>query len=409
MIGMKNEYEILRKRLMSHLEDDLMRFWCRPEVIGNPIGNFPTYIDQFGSPVDGCVHYSRMQGRRTYAYFIAYDLTGKSEYLKLGEAGLKWIETLRHPALGYYSVADKNGKPIDAPISVQDLSYVAMAYPIAYTLTGRIEYLCRCWDLIEVVMRSRFVEDCRFVLDVLDSATGNPIDDGKSLSPNIVSVLDFLNALYLPTLSASPNEIITDVRIEMLRRLTDSLVDDYYGDSIFWNDTRNRFDMDAKHVDMGHTAKAYGVLYKAEAFLSAHGAATSRYRKMMEVFPAMLQAATDAQYGWKTDFNGSCYSFHIKDLQWWRHIIINQVAALYAKKCKSLEPLIVNGVRTWLDLDYIDRTRHCAGVRQRLNAVGMCESDSDCDVSKANEWKSAYHEVEHVMSMCKFLKEADSR
>lgn len=399
---MKKEYEVLHRRLLCHLKDDIMQYWNRPEMLGSPIGNFPTFADQLGNPIAGAVHYSRMQGRRSYAYLVAYKLTSVKEYLDLGLAGLAWINKLQHPIMGYYSVADADGNPIDAPISVQDLCYTAIAYPIAYSLTGEQEYLDKCWNLIDAIISSSFVKNYHFVVDELDSQYQNKCE---VLSADIVSILDFLNALYLPTIYISPATYVTLTRVELLRRFTDSLVNDFYAKGIFWNNKYNRSNTNCIHVDLGHTAKAYGVLLKADEFVLEHGFGSARYGDIIEIFPKILQSATDCRYGWRTDFQDSCYNLEIKDLQWWRHIVINQVAALFAKRFKGLNEFVLNGLYAWFRLDYIDRERQCRGVRQRLNKYGICEGNQDEAISKANQWKSAYHEVEHVLSMCKYLED----
>ena len=72
----------------------------------------------------------------------------------------------------------------------------------------------------------------------------------------------------------------------------------------------------------------------------------------------------------------------------------------YASKFPHMIPLLENGVRAWFDCNYIDKVRTCRGIREGLRSDGSLYSDADEITCKANCWKNAYHEVEHVLTLC---------
>ena len=92
----------------------LMPFWMTPEAQGNPNGNFPSYRASDGSimtknnvdfkglsEIENFLFiggtdslqrdFLRMKSRQTYAYGVAYHLTGNEDYLKLAKKGTHYL------------------------------------------------------------------------------------------------------------------------------------------------------------------------------------------------------------------------------------------------------------------------------------------------------------------------------
>ena len=90
---------------LRHLRADLLPYWAVPEAFGVPVGNFPTFRCNDGRLPDSAAPcpevqapprwikaevgrtYVRMQGRQTYAYGVAFHLTGDRKWLDLAKAG----------------------------------------------------------------------------------------------------------------------------------------------------------------------------------------------------------------------------------------------------------------------------------------------------------------------------------
>jgi len=123
------------------------------------------------------------------------------------------------------------------------------------------------------------------------------------------------------------------------------------------------------------------------------------YENVMAGYPEIVKAAARPGIGWLTDFDHSPMTFQRLNLQWWRHVLIDQTVYLYAHDCSELIPLLKQGVDAWFACDYIDRTRACRGIREGLSPDGHALSNDDNIACKANCWKSAYHEIEHVLTL----------
>ena len=260
------------------------------------------------------------------------------------------------------------------------------------------EYLDKIWSFISFIDVGPYLKGENVYSDSFTPDLKNEVYF-ESKTMNIVSVLDFLNAILIPALRVTPPDELTIVRKNLLVKWVRLLVDGFYGNGIFWNEKGNRSDWQAKHTDLGHTSKAYGILYKANDLLRSWGMPTM-YENVMAGYPEIVKASAHPRIGWLTDFDHSPTTFQKRNLQWWRHILIDQTVYLYAHDYPELIPLLKQGVAAWFSCDYIDRTRACRGIREGLSPDGHALSDDDSIASKANCWKNAYHEVEHVVTLC---------
>jgi len=125
-------------------------------------------------------------------------------------------------------------------------------------------------------------------------------------------------------------------------------------------------------------------------------------KEIEESYPTLVSASANPCRGWDTDFDKNLKLFTKDSLQWWRHILIDQVVARYSVRYTHLIPLLYQGVSRWFALDYVDRTRPCRGVREGLTIDGIPCGNEDNLTAKANLWESGYHEVEHVLTLLKY-------
>ena len=387
---------------LDHLRYDIMPFWSSPGMLGAPPGNFPTFADQNGIPVPGEAHYMRMQGRQIYAYLAAADLLDSPDYLEYARAGVDWLENhARNPRGGYFSRLTAEGRPIDCPVSVQDLCYTVFPYLHLYRRSGRVEDLQPVLEVVRLIAE-KYRRDGKMI-DAMDPGYTRKCDfEGDPL--NIVSVLDLMNLLVVPLVRlGGPVETAFPEGREMLERLLDLLVGEFWQEGVFWNNAENRSDYAAKHVDLGHTSKAYGIVLDSDRLLARLGRPV-KYRHLERCYPPMLRAAADPAIGWRTDFADSGCTFRPGAVQWWRYILIDQVAARYAADFPEVVPLLRNGLEHWFSLPFVDRGRAVRGIREGLREDGALWGDDVAFTCKANLWKNGYHEVEHVDSMVRFLQ-----
>lgn len=386
-----------RPLLIKQLREDILPFWTSPEALGDPIGNFPTYRTQTGKPDVNQLHYTRMQGRQIYIYFASYYLLKDKALLTCGLKGLSHLEYLENPLGGYYAVTTADGEWLEEPISIQDQCYSVFPYAMAFRVTCNHRYLDKLWAFVDFIDKGPY---CHVDGSYCDALFPDLVTEArfKTDSLNLVSVIDFLNAVLIPTILVTPESDVTADRLKILIKWCDLLVSEFYDQGIFWNDKMNRTDWRALHVDLGHTSKAYGVLLKADNILIRCGKKQRRYQEITDVYPTIAEAASDARVGWWTDFDGCATRFAHHELSWWRHILIDQTVLLYSGCYDNLTEVLDCGVAAWLNLPFVDKKRKVRGIRELLTTDGFPVTDDDEAFSKANCWKNGYHEVEHVVS-----------
>lgn len=387
---------------LRHLREDILPYWLHPTALGEPVGNFPTERMQDGIPVPGAIRRTRMQGRQIFAYLVSYELLGDERLLELAKAGLAWMDGhLRNPFGGWYPVSDETGL-VDksATVTVQDLCYATFPRLELFRLTGEATALADVDAMLELLLRGPFRLPNGVLADALDTSYSErrPFEGATT---NVVSYLDLLNLLLVRRVEVAPEPPAS--LVEILRETVDRFVGLYWGDGVFWNDLENRTDWGAKHLDFGHTAKGYAILRRTNRILRRNGLAPVR-PDVEACFPELARAASDPVVGWWTDFLDSATTFRPGSLQWWRHIQANQTALLYADGDPEMTAIAANGAECWLRLPFVDRGRAVRGIREGLRPDGSLYGDDVGWTCKANLWKNAFHEVDHVRDFVKFAQ-----
>jgi hypothetical protein len=183
---------------VNHLNRDLLPFWAHPEGLGDPIGNFTTFRYDDGSPVNPLgflkepyltlmnqghtwitdhmnKQYVRMISRQTYAFGVAFHLTGDVRYLNLARAGVDFILTHAQESSGAFVSWFENGKP-------QPSLEERTSQDMAFALTGPsfYYYLTRDPDILEKIIKSK-----KFFFD-----TYGGIGDWSYLKWNLLAIKD---------------------------------------------------------------------------------------------------------------------------------------------------------------------------------------------------------------------------
>ena len=147
-------------RWIDHLNQDLLPFWSHPEGLGDPLGNFSTFRYDNGKPVDPLApllepyltlanqgqtwitdnlnkNYVRMISRQTYAFGVAFHMTGEVHYLQLAKAGVDFL--LNHAfessgAIVSWFEDEKSGPNLEHRTS-QDMAIALIGPSFYYYLT----------------------------------------------------------------------------------------------------------------------------------------------------------------------------------------------------------------------------------------------------------------------------------
>jgi mannose/cellobiose epimerase-like protein (N-acyl-D-glucosamine 2-epimerase family) len=199
---------------ITHVTQDIMPFWTRAEALGEPVGRFPTdRCDDGtlpgGTTCDGvpaeALERPRLSvvviSRLTYAYAVAFHMTGDTTYLDYARKGLKFqIEQAFDPESGtFFAKKDlingERGPPADQRPAVRQ----------AYSLLGPsfMYYLTRDPSLLKRIDRVR----TELFAAHRDPASGGLRATAADTTPSdrLSYHLDQLNA-YLYQVSASAPE-----------------------------------------------------------------------------------------------------------------------------------------------------------------------------------------------------------
>ncbi len=386
---------------LRHAKEDLLPFWSTPAAFGTPLGNFPTFRCNDGSAFDAaapCVelkdppawikaeigrNYLRMQGRQTYAYGVAFQLTGDKRWLDAAKAGA--AHTLsRLDAKGGYPSWVENGKPMpeEAARTAQDQSYNVVGLAMLFYLT-RDPQLEKALVAQEQYVFKRFWDKDWGMLRWV-TADG-PTDEAAH--KELVAQLDQLNAYMLLVVPYLSEPARSQWRSD-IRRLVDVILNNYYDaehgrffGSLDRPDSRLP---GGRHNDFGHTIKAYWMLLlaarelgdaKLEAFAKAGGE------------KVLSRAWDESSRAW-----GSAWKSEGIDASksWWIFAELDQMAATLALDGGDEAKYLETSWPFWLK--YLTDHRNgevWGGVRQ--------DGASNPESLKIHQWKNGFHSWEHAL------------
>ena len=386
---------------LRHATEDLLPFWSTPVAIGTPPGNFPTFRCNDGSayvPANPCDElknppgwikselgrdYVRMQGRQTYAYGVAFQLTGDKRWLDAAKAGAAHTLSLLDPKGGYPSWVE-NGKPMpeEAARTSQDQSYNVVGLAMLFYLT-RDPALEKALVAQEQYVFKRFWDKDWGMLRWV-TADG-PAEE--SAHRELVAQLDQLNAYMLLVVPYLSEPARSQWRAD-IRRLVDVILKNYYDEAsgrFFGSlDRPDSKQPGGRHNDFGHTIKSYWMLLlaarelgdsKLEAFAKEGGA-------------KVLGQAWDAQSkAWGSEWRAEGIN---PGKSWWIYAELDQMASTLAldggDEAKYLET-------TWpFWLKYLVDHKNgevWGGVSQ--------DGRSNPNSLKIHQWKNGFHSWEHAL------------
>lgn len=405
------------ERWVTHLRDDLLRFWDMETATGDPIGNFPTYRCNDGSlpdpadlcpelryPVPGIVfiepqwrEYLRARSRQVYGYGVAFHMTGDERYLELAEAGMDDIRArFLDPEGGAYSYLLQEGDqwvgaPAQRQRTSQDLAYAATGMAFLYYLTRDPELLDELVALQDYIWSSYFDEDQQFVRWVLEESPDDDSPDQREL----VAQLDQIYAFMLAVTPSLPEPYRSEWQDDMVV-LAHTMIEQYYSprQGLFWGSGTSSWTrrLETDHTDFGHSVKTMWMIHMIGRMTGNLDLVEFGWTHASAILDAAF--LPDGTWARRPLLNGGIEA----NKEWWILAELDQVAATFSMIDPNYAGYLVTTYDYWLT-HMVDHEHGGVWhwVDAETNEPPPCgEGLPDC-FPKQHSWKNALHTFEHAL------------
>ncbi|WP_455672453.1 hypothetical protein [Phocaeicola sp.] len=395
---------------MNHLTHDLMKFWKDKDVTEGQSIFFSTFRSNSGEfiPADtaqwpaeykaamqvadlkGLVedatkyNYIRAHSRQTYAYGIAYNMTGNVEYLQLCRKG----------AIAILSAMDENNGLYNKQVITDgvwlDPADQRNSQDLAYGITGLgfYYYLTHDETVLKPLLNARkYIFDTYFDAGK-DFLTWLP----KHIKENndnveIVSQLDQLYAYMLWVAPSLPEPYKTEWKTD-LKKLANVMINHFYSEryGTFWGSATNdrSKELGTDHTDFGHSVKAMWVIYEIGK-ITDDITYVNFAREKIKLILNRAYIKTDGTWARRYFPDGTLD----KDKEWWGLAELDQAAALLSLNDPSYLRYTNTTYKYWFDY-MIDKEN--GEIWHMVNA----ETNQPApEYPKIHAWKTSLHSFEH--------------
>ena len=403
--------EVLRgDTWLRHHREDLMPYWDRPEALGEPLGNFPSFRDRDGellpeSP-ESTVRGLSTLARQVYGYSHAFMMTGEDRYLTYAKAGLDWINTKAKDQVygGYYSRLTINGDPVDpsADKSVFDLASLGLAYGMYFNVTRDPAAEADLLAVRDLIFDKYYDAAANRVKDALTYDLATEVDTNDN-GGDITNLLVPGTAVLLPNLAILTDPVRQAQFKDDLRRVTDSLIAQHKNTSAtkpaqrfwFWGRTLGFGDFDALQTDFGHNIKSYEMIYNASNLFADHP-----WQSLDADRDRLLQRAWDNPAArWNQRMGNFVAGNVVPDSEWWIHDEADQLLAAMdlhdGFDDNDLQDQLARSAQSFLDT-FVDRDPF---QRARETFTRISRNPDDTDLRKSFFGKNMLHNNEHALIM----------
>jgi mannose/cellobiose epimerase-like protein (N-acyl-D-glucosamine 2-epimerase family) len=389
----------------------LMPFWLGEAALGNPVGNFPTYLCDDGS-VSDCPEldpaniaswvlvqsdtlrrdFLRIKSRQTYAYSVAYHMTGHEPYMKYAKAGVDYLMANGEYDTGSPVTFWQEGEagPDRLQRNTQDLAYSLVGLAMYYSLTREdrvLDALLRVKEHIfaEYYDKSTTAENTRMLMWVRE-----PFEADSPSGKSLVAQLDQLNAYLLlltPLLPDPPRASFEQDAATLCRILRENFYDAEL--NLFWGQLDpGRKRIGVSHLtDFGHTIKSFWMCYlagKQAGDPELVRFAESNARRLLDTAYLVNEGAWASAYA---DESLELDRFKIA----WIYAELDQMAATLSLEDPTLYSRYLEHTYDFWENTFIDHEHK--GVFMAVDEVGQ-PLDS---IPKVNHWANGYHALEHAL------------
>ncbi len=388
----------------EHLED-LLRFWDSSDATDMSTGLFNTYLSNSGDAytsddpnlpeevlaafemepglMDVDNNYVRAHSRLTYAYGVAFHMTGDPQYLELCRQGTLALQE---------AIGEDGSMPIkkdritgewdddpDARTS-QDLSYGVLGMAMYYYLTHDPAVLESILLVKDYIFDNYYDEDRG-----LFTWYPKHVDDDQA---QLVAILDQLNA-YMVLLTPELPEPYRSEWEEDLVMLADILIDRFYSDEygLFWGDISKPENMQlgSNHVDYGHSIKSLWVLMQIGDIVDDPYYIEFSKPKIDRILEEAF-VEEDGSWASKPNADGSVNAIK----EWWIYAELDQAAEMMALHDVSYYKYLNETQRYWLET-MVDH--EYGEMWHMVDANG----EPVIHYPKTHNWKTSFHSFEHAL------------
>lgn len=390
-------------RWIAHLNNDLLPFWSMYSALGSPIGRFPSTRCDDGSALDfknPCpiiagnpylmtpAQYLVSQSRQTFGYGVAYHLTGDPKYLEWMKAGVQYIQQqMIDPAGGMFLSLDLTTNAWGPPRAFRDpqqLGYGLLGLAFYYYLTRDDTVLPNILSLKNYILDNYYNSQLGTMQWLLQS-------DGTTAlnSRQLVADLDQMNTYLVLLAPILPEPSQTEWK-HTLATLSRSILGVFYspGDNLLFTqaDTPADTDLAQTGVDLGHTSKGLWMmrwtgLMTGDQGLAGFATAAARRHLTRSFLPEDGSWAGGVLPGGTLDRNKN----------WWVYAELDQLGNTLALADLSAGQFLPQTEAYWFQ--YFVDPRY----GEVWNGVNYGTNTPQRNFPKVWQWKSAYHDFEHVL------------
>lgn len=392
----------------DHLVNDLMKYWDRPEATALAGGLFPTYRTNSGAAVpkdpadwpeelraaladpdargliDVGHNYVRAHSRQTYAYGIAFHMTGNPHYLELCRRGALALVEAMDGNYGMHTLQDAATGAWDvdrAHRTSQDLAYGLTGLGMYYFLTHDNTILHRIVQLKDYIFKV-YMDDGRGYLTWYPKHTKDP-------DVQIVAQLDQLYA-YMLMLTPSLPEPYQSIWKKDMKKIADILITQFYSEryQCFWGTENESSSMTlgTDHTDFGHSVKTFWVILKIGELLGDPFYIDFARPKIDQI---LKDAYIEETGSWARRFDAE--GMLDTDKEWWILAELDQACEILAIHDPSYYAYLNHTHRYWFD-KMVD---HENG--EIWHMVSGATDEPMIQYPKVHCWKTSLHSFEHAL------------
>ena len=228
------------------------------------------------------------------------------------------------------------------------------------------------------------------IRDAVSADLSTEVDVESDGGWELVAQLDPINAFLLLTQPVLTDAARRSQFLDDLRTLGDLMVERFYADGVFWGVHNKQGQFRTKHVDFGHTLKAYWMLLEIDKRLPDH----PYFHLVQDNVHDQIDLAWDRSNElWKKRLISPSQAESGSD--WWIYAEEDQIAATLNMMDGRYVDVLAKSSDKW-DRYYVDA--EFGEVVPGLNRSGSRAYNwPPDDTAKCNQWKSGYHSSEHAL------------